>query len=160
MILEFQVLKGNLYKRVNRSRTYNISFDIKPYGISKNWACIVYLVVDENSLPKYKQGIPNVCFHPDSTRLRIDNWINDRRVTFDSDQTIDIGIYSSVTILQQEDNEGRYEFSIHVNGVKLLSVENKKPSHYNNVNLYISNPRNLPAKVMIQNFVFRNLGEF
>ncbi|XP_065656240.1 uncharacterized protein LOC136081866 [Hydra vulgaris] len=138
---EFSPIENSLIGTLNvLKKEYFVSFNIKPETYSIGFKNVIHLTLGEN-MNTYGDRNPGVWFHNDgSGRLRIYAAVNgDNIYYFDTPASIKSGEWSNVRIYQNINN-GKYFFSIDINGINIHRVENSDARDFKNMMVYASDP--------------------
>ena len=132
--------KNNIIKQLPQlSPYYELSFKIKPFGIVNGWGNILHATVG-NDITRYGDRTRGVWFHGRTTKLYICSAINrNKDFCWTSSFSLPLNSYTQIRI-QQKALLGKTFYTIYINGVVTLHVENNRASSFRNVKVYGSDP--------------------
>ena len=141
----------------DQSKSWLLSFEIKPIGIEYGWNNIVHF----NSLPtddyyKYGSRMPAIWFISGTTQLHMRFSANKVLPMYNHDKNLTQNEFTHIQLIQRPNDQGKYMLSVYIGGVKVYGIENKDARSWNNVDAYVSSPLFRPAKAYVRNFVYKN----
>ena len=132
--------KGNLVATLKRlNKEYSVSFEIKPTSFQSGWMSVIHLTIGENML-NYGDRNPAVWFHQRGLgNLHICSAINGNRNLYKDTNPVQLEKWSAIKI-SQEFSEGKYMYSINLNGENIFTEENTDAREFLNVKVYVADP--------------------
>ena len=143
-------------------RGWNVSFEIKPTGISKDHSNIFHATTGARRTGVHGARTPAMYFVRKSTKILICTSINDdnnfcRKIN----NALPLNKYSKVSVKQiQSQDDFKFYFQVFVNNISMLNEVNDNPQIFNNVKYYLSNPWKPEAKAFVKNFVVETYKDF
>ncbi|XP_047133483.2 uncharacterized protein LOC100207579 isoform X2 [Hydra vulgaris] len=137
---EFTLTRGSLLGTLNvLMKVYTVFFKINPLNYTKGLKSVLHLTLD-NGFESYGDRNPGVWFHEDgSGKLVIFAAVSGNASYYIETPPLSLGQWSSVKIYQSM-QDGKYWFSVDLNGVNIHRVENFDAKYFNNIIVYASNP--------------------
>ena len=118
------------------TKEFTIRFQMKASSFTDDWHSLFHMRIRGNS-GKYGDRIPAVWTH--GARIIISSAVNnnDNHATF-----IDIGKdkWMSFEVTQRHERTGEYSYKVLMNGAEILKTINERPTNFENVMVYASNP--------------------
>jgi len=136
-------------------KTYEVSFEMWPITIKKGWTNVIHLSRGENNR-RYGDRIPAVFFWQTGNEdtpadMFIAAAVNNNKNTFKK-------AYSKAPLktwykvkVQQQKVDGKYVYSLFINGKQVYKIVNKRPTVFKNVAVYASDPWFSATQVWIRN---------
>ena len=138
-------------------KAYRFTLDIKPTGTKKGWTNVFRATATPTkNCCSYGNRVPAIFFRSDTSKLHICNSINGRG-NFYIDEMIPMDKYTTVTIQQLRNEDGKYRYTILLDHKEAYTVINNKPQVFKNVQVFFGDRFYQPSEAMIKNFLFQNL---
>lgn len=141
-------------------KTYQVSFEMFPISIQKGWTNIIHLTLGEN-VRRYGDRIPAVFFWQTGNAntpadLFIAAAVNNNKNHFKkASSRAPLKKWYSVKIQQQEQG-GKYVYSLFINGKQIHSVVNNRPTVFKNIQVFASDPWMRATEIWIRNLCLSN----
>ena len=131
-------------------KAYKVSLDLTLFAGRKSWANILHLTRG-NDASTYGDRVPAIWTKPDDTKLHITSAVNgNRNYIFDTkDMPVNQKIH--IEIEQKYITDGKYQYSINIDGEQVHTVENTKPETFEKVKVYIADPWYEAANGRVEN---------
>lgn len=144
-------LKADTVALTRRSLSpyYELSFQIRPFGVVRGWSNIIHVTTGGNN-EKYGDRTPAVFFHSETTKLRVCSAISGNKNHCWTSSSLPMHKFTSIRIMQRAVN-GKLLYKIFVNGTENYSTENNRAEHFGKVDIYSSDKWNPAAKVYLRN---------
>ena len=120
-----------------------MKFDVFPIAFKRGWHNVIHFSAFGNDLSKYGDRIPGVWFHANNVnQLYLCSAVsgNKDHCKVGADTAVQKGVWSTVTIKQRKDGQGRYVYTININGKVAHSVINTDARLFKNVKVYVGDP--------------------
>ena len=124
-------------------------------GLDSGWTNIFHAMTGGGTCCKIGKRIPAIFVYDQSTRIHVCTSINDNGNHY-FDKTIPMGEFTNFVIRQALRHDGKYHFSLFINGKLINSVINDKPRVFNDVKVYASNRFYKASNAIIRNFKFES----
>ena len=142
--------RNNIVQTVEKlHREWRVTFDIMPYSSeSDGWLSVAQVTTDTQG---HGYRAPDVYFKPSTGRLRIQTSLNGNAdYTYETTTRLPVDQWSYVEISQMP-ADGKFSYSIKINGVQVHSIENTDPLVFPGViNVYAGNDQSEPAPVWMR----------
>ena len=131
------------------SKTWKLSFHIKPFRYVNGWGSILHGMVKPI---RDESRYPGVWFWSQTTKLHICSYINGHSyyTCYNSKDQLPLDKFSEIAI-QQLLVDNQYRYRITINGLMVYDVVNTQPASFTNVEYYAGNPWYTPANAVIGN---------
>ena len=155
-ILAFRIRSGYLHQTLNISRSYLLSFIVKPLGsVSERSEILSFKTLDDIEWNC-------ITFEADSTMLRIHTRLSKADVFVPEvieEKAFPIMVYSSIKVTQLLNPRGFYDYKLFINDSLVFNKENRFAEQYQDVAVYTSSPSSAPADAVISDLKLENLHE-
>ncbi|XP_065667329.1 uncharacterized protein LOC136087780 [Hydra vulgaris] len=153
---EFNLTKGLILGKIFvLKKEYSVSFSLKPVNFSQGLKSVLLLSLD-NIDGEYGDKNLGVWFQKDgSGKLTIFSALNRKNNSYIETASLPLGQWSSIKISQIL-QEGKYWFSVDLNGINADLVENSDARDFYNITVYASDLWNDPQDGSISNFLIIN----
>lgn len=155
---EFKAQKNKLLGSLEKlEKQWKLSFEVKPPGtISSGWSNIIHATAGDNCCA-YGQRIPGLWFHGShSTRLYIANGVGSNGDRTIWSASISPSLWSTIE-LTQKFQQGKFMYTVTINGATELSEENTNPREFLNVDIFASDDFYTTSGASIRKLIYENL---
>ncbi|XP_065679570.1 uncharacterized protein LOC101235088 isoform X2 [Hydra vulgaris] len=137
---ELIITQGSILGTLNvLKKEYTVDFNVKPKSYSKGWKSVLHLTLGKD-YGAYGDRIPGVWFHEDgSGKLTIFAAVSGNNNYYVETTPLPLNQWSHVKISQYL-RDGKYWFSVDLNGVNIHRVENSDARDFQNIKVYASDP--------------------
>ncbi|XP_065679574.1 uncharacterized protein LOC124814293 isoform X2 [Hydra vulgaris] len=136
-------------------KEHTIIFKVYPKSYSKGWKSVFHLTQGKD-YGAYGDRIPGVWFHDDgSGKLSIFTAVNGNNNYYVATAPLPLNQWSSVKICQSVHN-GKYWYSVDLNGINIHRVENSDARDFQNIIVYASDPWYAAQNALISNIIIVN----
>uniref|UniRef100_A0A7M5V0H6 Uncharacterized protein n=1 Tax=Clytia hemisphaerica TaxID=252671 RepID=A0A7M5V0H6_9CNID len=139
-------------------KEFMVSFDIKPLAKTGGWTNVFRIQQKgHKDCCSYGDRIPAVFMRPGDTRLHISYSVSGAGNRFFDTARLAIGKYHKVVIQQRKQINGKYRYSIDINGREVYQQENTKTADFKDCLMWASDGFYKAGNAMLKNIVFQNL---
>ena len=154
VVLGFRIESGYLHQTTNIHRAYRLSFLIKPLDKMSVRSEILSFKTVEGVVTTH------IKFKKDTTMLTIRTMLIGSFLTdVIRDMPLPLMVYSSITVTQQLNPRGFYDYQVFINDSLVYRAENRLAESHSDVSVYASSEGSTPADAVIKDLNIEQLND-
>ena len=120
------------------TKEFTIRFELNASSFTGSWQSVFHMTIRDNS-GKYGDRIPGVWTHGNPDRIYISSAVNNDH-NYAKFIDIEKNKWISFEVTQRHERTGEYIYKLLMNGAEVVKTINERPTNFENVMVYASDP--------------------